>query len=187
MTAEGVVTSTTRPPNPMVGDRIFETDTGSVLYWYGPDYKWLPNRAATRLLGFAEGTASVGAVNDALTLTIPFGKIRGRQVYWVANFPGIASSPSLAIYQLVDPANTVIDSRTFQGAISPSVLHQGSFTMAHRESFPITLLADVTRKLRVQSGSIPAGIYNLFCFDEGFVGTLPMWDSAKWDVDLWGP
>ena len=37
-----IVTSTTRPSTPFVGQIIFETDTGKVLYYYGSTVGWQP-------------------------------------------------------------------------------------------------------------------------------------------------
>ena len=189
MPATGIVDSNTRPFNPSIGDRIFETDTGKILYWYGPYFQWFPQWGGSRLLGWAEGNSAVAATNDALTITIPYRQLQGRQVYWIANFPINRASGVTGIYQLVDAANTVLDSRNF--STSTAAAQQLSVTIGHRENFPPSQQVDVTRKLRVAGGTIPAGsTYNLFCFDESFgislQGHIPLWDTAIWDTDQWG-
>lgn len=187
MTDPNVVTSTTRPPNPVIGDRIFETDTGNVLYYYGPVLSWLPQFSGTRLLGYAEGSVSVPVNQDVLTLTIPFAKLRGRQVYWVGSFHMNVTANSTGTVALVDSANTIIDRRDMRGPVFPPNTMQMAPTLAHRESFPVSQAVDVTRKLRTISGTVPAGgTYNLFCIDEGFQSTLPLWGTAIWGTDLWG-
>lgn len=190
MTIAGIVTSTTRPYNPDIGDRIFETDTGKILYYYGPYLQWLTQWGATKLLGYAEGTGPVGAVADALTLTIPYRQLQGRQVYWLANFPVNRASGVTGIYQITNAANIVLTDR--QLSVSTAAALQLSVTVLYRENFSPNLAADVTRKLRVAAGTIPSGsTFNLFCFDEGFgislVGYISTWDTAIWNsIDQWG-
>jgi hypothetical protein len=142
------------------------------------------------MLGYAEGTGPVSAVADALTITIPYRSLQGRQVYWIANFPINRASGVTAIYQLTDASNAVLQDR--QLSVSTAAALQSSVTIGHRESFPPTQAADVVRKLRVAAGTIPSGsTFNLFCFDEGFgislIGHISTWDAAVWNsTDQWG-
>lgn len=189
MPAAGIVTSKTHPVNPDIGDRIFETDTGKILYWYGPYYKWLPQwGAGGRLLGWAEVTGPIGAVADALVVTIPFLQVQGRTLYWVASFTAQRASGVNGIFQLTDANNVVLNDRNLN--VSTAIALQLPVTIGYREFGLPTQQVDVTRKLRVVAGTIPAGIFNLFCFDEGYgvamAGNIPVWDTAVWDTNLWG-
>lgn len=63
-----VCTSSTRPPNPRRGQVIFESDTGSVLVYYGATTGWRPpwNRP-WGLVAFGQVTANSGPITTAQT------------------------------------------------------------------------------------------------------------------------
>jgi|SRR5215831_1724168 len=207
MSAPGVVTSTTHPPNPQLGDCIMETDTGYILYWGGPNVGWIPSQdIGGRLLGYAEGYAPVSVSSFAtvtvLTLTLAPQTVRGRNLLWIANYPLGKTTGSAGTGFLADINDNVLSDRVFNNGLSNSI--ESAFTILYRESISLTQQINVGKKLKLtgnnawmNQSSIPNRKYYLFCFDEGSivapasppvppVGAL--WNIALWDAtqSKWG-
>lgn len=83
--AGGVITcrSTTRPTNVSKGQVIFETDTGSVLVWYGATTGWKPPwNTAWGHVGSAAVTTDNGGITslvDLAGLSVTFTAVAGRR------------------------------------------------------------------------------------------------------------
>lgn len=184
----GICTSTTRPQTPQIGDRIFETDTGNLLYWYGPYFKWMPQwGCAGGLLGQGEMSGLVSGAATAITVRIPYLLAQGRKLMWVANFTGGRPTAS-GSFQITDENLVVKNERALN--IPPNTALAVPVTIIHREDIPLTQQTDVVRLLRVLTGYVTGQFYNLFCFDEGpninIAGDIPTWGTAIWNSNVWG-
>lgn len=147
-----VVTSGTRPGTPFVGQMIFETDTGKILFYYGSTLLWQPawNTAWGEIAQIAvtSNQTTTGAVYVDTAAVQAFTAINGRRylatVMGQANLSGGAATPSVG-YAITDAANTVL-------VEYKADLSQASFTvtspMIHRSSGVES--GSVSRKVRIK-------------------------------------
>jgi len=196
MTA-GVVTSATHPVAPQIGDAIFETDTGNILYYYGPNDGWKPSQdLGGRLLGYVEAYApiSVSSFATATCLTLSFAPniVRGRKLLWVANYPLGKTTGSAGTVFLADINDNVLSDRVFNNGLSVSI--ESGFTLLYEETISLTQQINVGKKLKItgnnawmNQSSIPNRKYYLYCFDGGSViaSASPPVTYALWNVALW--
>lgn len=149
-----ICTSSTRPGAPFVGQMIFETDTGKVLYYYGTTLSWKPNWGqAWGEIAYVEITSgmSTGSTSyvDITSLTIAFTAILGRR--YVAELSAdcqLTVASSAINIAIADGASVVLNER-----------QQNYNSAAWTSPCPITHRSSgiesgsVTRKGRINVGS----------------------------------
>ena len=147
-----VVTSSTRPTSPYVGQMIFESDTGKVLFYYGSTLGWQPawngpwgEIAASSQTSSATTTSTSYVDAFSQTFTAVNGRRYDVSFTALASLTGGASNP-LTNIAICDGSNTVLAEHAigFVGATqftdSAVVMHRS----AGNES------GSVTRKIRIK-------------------------------------
>lgn len=111
----GVCTSSSRPPAPYVGQVIYETDTGNLLYYYGVTTGWRPPWGQPwGYTGYvtvnANQTGIAATIVDLTSLTITISPPANRR--YAINFQGRftqnTSSGFVEVY-ITDGANTILN------------------------------------------------------------------------------
>lgn len=148
-----VVTSGTRPAAPFVGQMIFETDTGKILFYYGSTLGWLPDWGVSwgevaALSSTATPNSTSTSYVDATAQTISFTAINGRRYHtWlnaVLTLSGGSAGAQLAV-AICDAANTVLNEK-FIGFGSAPTAYSTDVSILARS--PGNETGSVTRKIR---------------------------------------
>lgn len=129
ITTPGVFTSLTRPSIPYVGQSIFESDTGKVLFYYGTTLGWLPPwNEDWGEIAYVESTttyAMTSSATDIPGMSITFQEINNRTYSPVGLFQiqHVSGAGSVSVH-LTDSLNNILNFKSKGG---------GSLTMDIRD------------------------------------------------------
>jgi hypothetical protein len=146
-----VCTSTTRPPNPSYGQKIIESDTGNILYYYGATTGWVPPwNVAWGRVGYVAGLSDLVTYPNVDLGSITFNAIKNRHYKYTYYTPKQDVNSSSITYSLTDGANAAVNG--YAGTSVAYTAAVGPVTITFEEQYSATA-ASITRKIRAAIGT----------------------------------
>lgn len=177
-TTRTVCTSSTHPAAPLVGDEIFEADTGKTLYWVGATDGWQRDwGVAWGFIGEGHATSNqttITTTTDITGLTVTFTAIANRR-YKVSllnmNLQSTVGTDTYGVF-ITDTSNTVLQEAfgAFSGVNIQAIVTMGLYTVTPSTAGSYTFKVRAGRNSgtgSLQSNASAAQILQILVEDDG--------------------